>query len=86
MKFIKLTEVHGNNETKPIYINFAHVQSFSVGLKGKDTHIRMYDKSFFFVKETIEEIDGLIYPKPIVANSIEFDESDWLKPNTYGLR
>lgn len=60
MKFIKLIEVHGNNSTKPIYINFDHVQSFSVGMKGKDTHIRMYDKSFFFVKETIEEIDELI--------------------------
>lgn len=64
MKFIKLTEVHGNNETKPIYINFDHVQSFSVGMKGKDTHIRMYDKSFFFVKETIEEIEKLLNSEP----------------------
>jgi hypothetical protein len=67
MKFIKLTEVHGNNEIKPIYINFAHVQSFSVGMKGKDTHIRMYDKSFFFVKEKIEEIAKMLNPMPEIA-------------------
>lgn len=61
MKFIKLTEVTGL-ENKIIYINFDNVMSFSIGMKGKDTHIRMYDKSFFFVKEKIEEIEKMLYP------------------------
>lgn len=56
MKFIKLTEALGNDETRVCIINFEYVQCFGNGAKGKDTHIRLHDKSFFFVKESVEEI------------------------------
>jgi hypothetical protein len=61
IKFIKLTEVFGDRETlKSIIINSSHIQHIRVGNKGKDIHIRMSDKTFFFVKETLEEIESML--------------------------
>lgn len=60
MKFIKLTECLGNDETRVCIINFEYVQCFGNGSKGKDTHVRLHDKSFYFVKESVEEIAATI--------------------------
>jgi uncharacterized protein YlzI (FlbEa/FlbD family) len=59
-KFIKLHEINGNDAVKPLLINPAHIQHIQLGNKGKDVHIRMSDKSFFFVKESMNEIESLI--------------------------
>ena len=56
MKFIKLTELLSDGTVKPVIINFEQVQCLAVGMKGKDTHIRMLDRSFFFVKESLDEV------------------------------
>ena len=56
MKFIKLTELLRDGTAKTIIINFEQVQYLVVGMRGKDTHIRMFDKSFFFVRESIDDI------------------------------
>lgn len=56
MNFIKLTEVTGNT-TKEIIINFDYVQVITMGLRGNDTYIRMTDKGFYFVRESLKEIN-----------------------------
>ena len=56
MKFIKLTELLSDGTARTVIINFEQVQCLAVGMKGKDTHIRMFDKSFFFVRESIDDI------------------------------
>lgn len=60
IKFICLTEICGNDAVKPLLINAAHIQHIQLGNKGKDVHVRMSDKTFFFVKESLAEIRELI--------------------------
>ena len=56
IKFIKLTEVQGNDIIKTVILNVAAIQCCQIGAKGKDIHIRMLDRSFFFVKESLDEV------------------------------
>lgn len=61
MKFIKLTETTKNGP-KIVLINFEHVASVGKGTRGDDTHIKMSDANYFFVKESIEDILDILYP------------------------
>jgi len=67
-KFIKLTETmsHGDNRSLVLNItNIAHVQQ---GLNGRDTHIKMSDfKTYYFVKESVEEINLLLMPAIVIG-------------------
>ncbi len=58
IKFIKLTEVYGNNVTKPLLLNSAHIASIKIAQKGIDTHICMSGPvvKYYFVKESVEDI------------------------------
>ena len=62
IKFIKLTEIISDGTNKPVILNTASIQCFQYGTKGRDTHIRMFDKSFFFVKENMDELWGMLEP------------------------
>lgn len=56
-KFIKLTECKGN----VIIINTARIEHITLGAKGTDTYVKLFEKeNYFFVKETIEAIWGLL--------------------------
>ena len=56
-KIIKLTEsLGGYAKTRVKLVNVAGIQTVEQSEKSIDTHIRMLDKSFFFVKETVDEI------------------------------
>lgn len=59
-KFICLTEVCSNTETKQLLLNADRIVHFQMGTKGKDVHVRMDDKTFYFVKESIEDIKRLM--------------------------
>lgn len=60
IKFLKLTEIGGNDATRAIFINVAWIKSFQLSNKGKDTMIFMHDKSFYFVKESVDNIWSMI--------------------------
>lgn len=68
-KFIRLTECLGNDETKSILLNVAYIMHVQLGMKGKDVHVRMNDKSFYFVKESFEEVSRMVNPEPELAAS-----------------
>ena len=55
-KFIKLTELLSDGTAKTVILNTASIQCIQLGTKGRDTHIRMLDKSFFFIRESVDEI------------------------------
>jgi len=69
MKFIKLTET-SDKGSKPLLLNAEHISCMHKGRSGNDTYIRMalnnVDKDgklkneYYFVKETIEEIEGML--------------------------
>lgn len=75
LKFIKLTEVHGNDTLKTIILNAASIQVIQKGSKEKDTFIRLFDKSFFFVKESLDDIWMLLLvdnsKAPVIMTSEE---------------
>ena len=56
MKFIKLTELLSDGTAKTVILNTASIQCIQLGTKGRDTHIRMFDKSFFFIRESVDEV------------------------------
>jgi hypothetical protein len=57
-KIIKLTEVLTYSSSRPKLVNVASIQTVEPSKKenGKDTHIKLLDKTFFFVEETIDEV------------------------------
>lgn len=70
-RFIHLNEVCGNDTVKPLILNVAHIQHIQLGTKGKDVHVRMSDKSFFFVKESLNEVKTLIAEPPeVIADNL----------------
>jgi len=64
---IKLTELRKDNiglpGEFPIWVNFAHVQTFNKSSKGRDTHLKIMGQSYLFVKESPEQIMDMLYPK-----------------------
>jgi uncharacterized protein YlzI (FlbEa/FlbD family) len=56
-KIIKLTEVLTYSSSRPKLVNVASIQTVEPSQKdNKDTHIKLMDKSFFFVKENVDEV------------------------------
>ena len=64
-KIIKLTEsLGGYAKTRVKLVNVAGIQTIEQSEKSIDTHIRMLDKSFFFVKETVDEVWFMVRNDP----------------------
>lgn len=70
-KFILVHEPTGNDTCKPVLVNVDRIEYCCMGNKGKDTYLKLIgpaladerDKvkaSFFFVKESLEEIQALV--------------------------
>ena len=59
-KFIKLTEKYNDGTTEVIMLNTAYIMSVKKAKAGRDTHINMQDKHYFFVKETIAEVEAML--------------------------
>lgn len=59
-KFVRLTEVLATGEVKSLIVNLDYAVHVQSGMKGKDTHIRMHNNQFYFVKESIDEVERLI--------------------------
>lgn len=60
-KFLKLTEVYTDGRNIPLVINAGYIMSIKKSSNGKDTHICMTgDKHYFFVKETVQEIEAML--------------------------
>lgn len=60
-KFIKLTEnLTASRATRTILVNTRYLASVRLGDKQQDTHICLHDGKYFFVKETVEQIEALI--------------------------
>lgn len=66
-KFIKLHECQANDGQKIVLVNVACIEYFCMGNKGKDTYVKLIGPpagdikgAFFFVKESLEEIERLI--------------------------
>lgn len=74
-KFICLTEVCTSTETKQLILNIDRIVHFQMGAKGRDVHIRMDDKTYYFVKESIEDIKKMV-GAPIVANAATLSQAD----------
>jgi len=74
---IKLTELRKDDKGKPgefpIWVNFAHVQTFNKSSKGRDTHLKIMGQAYLFVKESPEEIFEMLYSiraTPILADEM----------------
>lgn len=60
-KFIKLTEVRKSDATtSPLLIMVERINSVKKSEKGPDTHISMVDQHYFFVKETVAEVEAML--------------------------
>lgn len=91
-KFIRVSEVCGNDVTKTVLINADHIEHVKVGNKGTDTFIKLITPSrtneakgsWFFVKESLEQIEqqlgvGLAVaptPRDIHGNPVTFAQMD----------
>ena len=69
IKFIKLTEKCSDGSFKDLIVNTAIIQTIQFSNKGKDTHIRLVDKSFFFVTKKLSDIWLMLEPKSSEAAS-----------------
>ena len=59
-KFIKLTEQYTNGKTETVMLNAAFIVSIKRSKEGRDTHINMQDKHYFFVKESVAEVEAML--------------------------
>jgi hypothetical protein len=59
-KFIKLTEHYTNGHTEPVMLNTAFILSIKKSKEGRDTHINMQDKHYFFVTESVAEVEKML--------------------------
>jgi hypothetical protein len=60
-KFIKLTEVGKNNKaSRPLLLNVNHINSIKQSDTGPDTHVHMIPNHYFFVKETLAEVEVML--------------------------
>lgn len=80
-KFISLTESLADRSTKQLMLNTAYILHIQTGARGRDVHIRMHDKSFYFVTESFEQIEALINPEPELAAGTEVRS----RRDTYGF-
>jgi hypothetical protein len=75
---IKLTELRKDDKGAPsefpIWVNFAHVQTFNKSSKGRDTHLKIMGQSYLFVKESPEEIFEMLYPKAPETPQVMIDD------------
>lgn len=75
-KFIRLTELHSSGAINSILINTSSIQLIQKGEKGKDTYIKLMDKNYFFVKETIDQIEEMLLTDrsrpPIVMDAEQY--------------
>lgn len=55
-KFIKLNEVVNDIDRKIRIVNTACIQSIDPASRRRDTYIKMIDKTYFFVSDTIDEV------------------------------
>jgi hypothetical protein len=57
-KFIKLTEAKNNPAlvSTTIILNANNIHCITMSDRGKDVHVRMNDKTFYFVTESIADI------------------------------
>lgn len=64
--FIRVTELMTGGDEKPLLLNINHIMHVQGGLGTKNTHIRMNDhktndsKTYYFVKETVDEIQKMM--------------------------
>lgn len=77
--FIKLTEITSLGKAeKPLVLNKTLIQSFSKAKDTDDTHIRMADKSYYFVRQSEKEIWDLIHfdntKAPVIMTADEANE------------
>jgi len=59
-KFIKLTESYASGRSEMLLLNTASIMSVKKSEKGKDTLINMQDKHYFFVKESVAEVEAML--------------------------
>lgn len=59
-KFIKLTESCADRSRKKVLLNLNLVKCFQSGDKSRDTHVAMSDGRYYFVVETLKQIQVLI--------------------------
>lgn len=59
-KFIKLTENYASGRSETLLLNTASIMSVKKSEKGKDTLINMTDKHYFFVKESVAEVEAML--------------------------
>jgi hypothetical protein len=67
-KFIKLHETCGNDTVKAVLISVECIEHVTIGKKGTDTYVKLITpshvaakESWFFVKETVEEIEKQLF-------------------------
>lgn len=60
-KFIKLTEnLQDGKKQRTILVNVRYLASVKIGDRQMDTHVCLHDGKYFFVKESVEQIELLI--------------------------
>lgn len=59
-KFIKVTEQYTNGKAETLILNTSFILSIKKSKEGRDTHINMQDKHYFFVKETVAEVEAML--------------------------
>lgn len=80
-KFIKLTEA--NNSGRKLLLNISHIGTIQAG-NSVDTYVRMtytvereagkQRAEYYFVKESLEQIEKLLYTTPIVIKDVDTGE------------
>lgn len=71
-KFVKLTECKGNI----VIINTARIEHITLGAKGTDTYIKLFEKdNYFFVKEKLEAVWAMLLidnsKAPVIMTAVE---------------
>lgn len=59
-RFIKLTEAFSNGKAAPVLLNVDCIKSVKLSDKGVDSHVYMTDAKYYFVKETVEQIEKML--------------------------
>lgn len=60
-KFIKVTEIRkSDGKTAELLLNVENINSVKQSEKGPDTHINMKDSHYFFVKESVSEVEKML--------------------------
>lgn len=81
-KFIKLTERYTDGKTLPLIINVDRINSVKLSERGRDTHINMLDNRYFFVTESVDNIQQLLIT-PFMTSS---DDQHYQLERTLGRK